>query len=64
MFQVTPTPYNGPACDPVRAQAPRSAGILTLLGDASVRLVSSGVSPNTWWAACTPANGDLLGPDW
>jgi hypothetical protein len=64
MFQVTPTPWSGSACDPGRAQAPRSAGILTLLGDASVRLVSSGVSATTWWNACTPGDGQVLGSDW
>jgi prepilin-type N-terminal cleavage/methylation domain-containing protein len=64
IFQVTPTPWKGAACDPARAQAPRSAGILTLLGDASVRLVNSGVSPTTWWNACTPADGQALGSDW
>jgi prepilin-type N-terminal cleavage/methylation domain-containing protein len=64
VFQTTPTPFDGPACDPARAQAPRSAGILTLVGDGSVRLVSPGVSGATWWAACTPAKGDPLGSDW
>jgi prepilin-type N-terminal cleavage/methylation domain-containing protein len=34
------------------------------MADGSVRGVSPGVSPGTWWAACTPADGDLLGPDW
>jgi prepilin-type N-terminal cleavage/methylation domain-containing protein len=64
LFQVTPLPYDGPACDPARAQAPRAAGILVLLGDGSSRLVASGTSAATWWAACTPARGDLLGADW
>ena len=61
-FQAMPT--QGSDCNPYLAQAPRSAGILTLMGDATVRLVSSGVSGSTWWAACTPANGDMLGSDW
>jgi hypothetical protein len=34
------------------------------MGDASVRLVAQGISQTTWWYAWTPANGDLLGPDW
>jgi hypothetical protein len=62
-FQVAPIPVGG-TCDPALAQAPRAGGILALLGDASVRLVSSGVSGTTWWAACTPANGEVLGSDW
>jgi prepilin-type N-terminal cleavage/methylation domain-containing protein len=64
IFQVKPTPWQGSACDPSRAQAPRMGGILVLLGDASSRLVSQGVSPATWWAACTPSGGDSLGNDW
>jgi prepilin-type N-terminal cleavage/methylation domain-containing protein len=64
LFQNNPMPWSGSACIPYLAQAPRAGGILTLLGDASVRMVSSGVSAATWWAACTPANGDMLGSDW
>jgi prepilin-type N-terminal cleavage/methylation domain-containing protein len=63
-FQNMPSPPSGPACDPALAQAPRAGGILTLLGDASVRVVSSGVSGTTWWYACTPAGGEVLPSDW
>jgi hypothetical protein len=34
------------------------------LADASVRTLSSGMSGTTWWAAVTPACGEVLGPDW
>jgi prepilin-type N-terminal cleavage/methylation domain-containing protein len=47
-----------------RATSPHAGGIMTALGDGSVRLVSQGVSPATWWAAMTPAGGEVLGPDW
>jgi prepilin-type N-terminal cleavage/methylation domain-containing protein len=63
-FQVTPLPFTGPACIPYLAQAPRPGGILTLLGDGSVKTCSAGMSGNTWWAACTPAGGETLGGDW
>jgi prepilin-type N-terminal cleavage/methylation domain-containing protein len=63
-FQVMPTPWKGSACTPYLAQAPRPGGCLGLLGDASVRLLGSDMSGTTWWAACTPANGDMLGSDW
>jgi prepilin-type N-terminal cleavage/methylation domain-containing protein len=62
-FQVRPTPHTGPACDPTLAQAPRAGGILVLLGDGSVRLMGAGVRGDVWWAACTPAGGEVSG-DW
>jgi prepilin-type N-terminal cleavage/methylation domain-containing protein len=64
-FQVLPT-FSGSqsTCDPRYATAPRAAGILVTLGDGSVRLVAAGIAPNTWWAACTPNGGEVLGNDW
>jgi prepilin-type N-terminal cleavage/methylation domain-containing protein len=68
MFLVQPLPIsscpfsNAPQNDV--AVSPHTGGILTGLGDGSVRLVSQGVSPNTWWAAMTINGGDLLGNDW
>jgi prepilin-type N-terminal cleavage/methylation domain-containing protein len=64
-FQVQPT-FGGAnsTCDPRYATAPRAAGILVGLGDGSVRLVNASISPNTWWAACTPNGGEVLGSDW
>jgi prepilin-type N-terminal cleavage/methylation domain-containing protein len=64
-FQVQPTFSGGNAtCDPRYATAPRAAGLLAGLGDGSVRLIASSISPTTWWAACTPAGGEVLGSDW
>jgi hypothetical protein len=64
-FQVNPTTTGTTAtCDPRLASAPRSAGILAGLGDGSVRFVSASVDPNTWWSACTPDQGEVLGGDW
>jgi prepilin-type N-terminal cleavage/methylation domain-containing protein len=51
-------------CDYRLASAPRSSGIMVCMGDGSVRLVSSGVSGSTWWAALTPDGGEVLGNDW
>ena len=48
-------------CRPV---APHSVVINAALCDGSVRTISSGVSGSTFYAACTPNNGDLLGSDW
>jgi len=64
-FQSNPTwSSTTSTCDPRLASAPRSSGILVALGDGSVRHVSSGVNPTTWWQACTPDQGEVLGNDW
>jgi hypothetical protein len=61
-FQTRPTPGN--SCNPRLPQGLSSGGIYVLLGDGSVRSVSSGVSVATWHAAITPAGGEVLGSDW
>ncbi len=55
---------NPSSCDGNRASTPHSGGINVALGDGSVRFVSAGVTPTTWWAAMTPAGGETLGSDW
>jgi prepilin-type N-terminal cleavage/methylation domain-containing protein/prepilin-type processing-associated H-X9-DG protein len=61
LFQVTPTPGT---CDRFRPSSAHTGGMNVGLGDGSVRFLSQGMSGNTWWAACTPAGGEVLGPDW
>lgn len=61
IFQVQPA---AGACDPSRCSTPHAAGMQVTLADASVRLLSSGISGTTWWAACTPAGEETLGTDW
>jgi prepilin-type N-terminal cleavage/methylation domain-containing protein len=61
-FEVKPTLAQG--CDVGSAQALTSAGVLVAMGDGSTRLVNTGVSWNTWYAALTPNSGDILGNDW
>jgi prepilin-type N-terminal cleavage/methylation domain-containing protein len=61
-FQVQPMPSNG-NCDPTLASTPHSGGIHACMGDGSVRYLSSGISPYTWWYLCTPAGGELIPPD-
>ncbi len=64
-FQVNPTTSGANAtCDPRLASSPRSAGVLVGLGDGSCRMLSASMSPATWWAACTPDQGEVLGNDW
>jgi hypothetical protein len=38
--------------------------VVLALGDGSVRLVSSAMSADTWWKACNPGDGNVLGSDW
>ncbi len=47
-----------------RAVSPHTGGINVGMGDGSARLVAQGISGNTWFAACTPASGEVLGSDW
>lgn len=47
-----------------RAMSAHTGSMQVGLADGSVRGISSGISPATWWAACTPQFGDLLGSDW
>jgi prepilin-type N-terminal cleavage/methylation domain-containing protein len=64
-FQLKPTPYTSTAtCEYRLPSSPHTGGIMVLMGDGSSRLVSQGVSGTTWWAACTPAGGEVLGSDW
>jgi hypothetical protein len=46
------------------AQTPHVGGMLTGMGDGSVRVVSPTISEWTYWAAVTPAGSESLGPDW
>ncbi len=50
--------------DPRIPQTPHAAGMLTALMDGSVRTVSPSIRPETFWAAVTPAGGEVLGEDW
>jgi prepilin-type N-terminal cleavage/methylation domain-containing protein len=59
---ITPLPI-GQACGN-QPSTGHTGGIMAGMGDGSVHLVAQGISQQTWWFAWTPANGDLLGPDW
>jgi hypothetical protein len=61
IFQVQPREGR---CDPTRASTAHPGGIQVGLADGSVHTLSRGVSGDTWWAAVTPAGGEVLGSDW
>jgi hypothetical protein len=60
-FQPNPRPED---CDPTLASTGHTGGMEVGLADGSVRFVGAAVSGETWWAACTPAGGEVLGADW
>ena len=60
-FQVRPKIAD---CDPRLPQTPFNAGLLVGLADGSVRTLNPAISPGTFWAAVTPAGGEVLGSDW
>ena len=60
-FQVKPPYYQ---CNPYVPQGLSSGGLQVLLGDGSVKLLTSDMSVTTWQHSLTPAAGDQLGSDW
>jgi prepilin-type N-terminal cleavage/methylation domain-containing protein len=64
-FQIQPRPYLGAGgCKPGIASTGHTGGIMACLGDGSVRLCSQGMSPNTWWQAVVPDEGQPPPADW
>jgi prepilin-type N-terminal cleavage/methylation domain-containing protein/prepilin-type processing-associated H-X9-DG protein len=61
IFQVGPVQGG---CDPSRASSAHTGGMNVALADGSVRFLTEGLSGTTWWAAVTPAGGEVLGSDW
>jgi prepilin-type N-terminal cleavage/methylation domain-containing protein len=62
-FQVQPSPFLG-ECDPTRAATAHAGGIQVGLADGSVRTLAPSMSGRTWWAAVTPAGGEVFDSDW
>jgi prepilin-type N-terminal cleavage/methylation domain-containing protein/prepilin-type processing-associated H-X9-DG protein len=65
-FLVQPGNFlsNPGPCDRRLASSGHTGGMNVALADGSVRFLSRSISGTTWWAACTPSGGDLLGSDW
>jgi prepilin-type N-terminal cleavage/methylation domain-containing protein len=60
-FQVGVTPTSANVSYP---QAYSASGLQVALGDGSVRSVPANITTTTWYYACTPASGEVLGDDW
>jgi prepilin-type processing-associated H-X9-DG protein len=56
-FQTAPTV---PKCDPTIPQTPHNGGMVTAMLDGSVRITKSGVSPEVFWSAVTPAGRETV----
>ncbi|HEX4592209.1 MAG TPA: DUF1559 domain-containing protein [Gemmataceae bacterium] len=63
-FQVRPNPWQSTACISTVASTPHPAGIQVGMADGSVRICATGMSPQTWWMAIVPDDGNPFGPDW
>jgi prepilin-type N-terminal cleavage/methylation domain-containing protein len=50
--------------DWLRPNTPHVGGAMVSLTDGSIRTIASSISQPTWWNACLPADGAVLGPDW
>jgi prepilin-type N-terminal cleavage/methylation domain-containing protein len=61
MFQVLPTDAQ---VDRFRPSSSHTGGIPVGMADGSVRFVTQGVSPTTWWYVQTPAGGETIPSDW
>ena len=60
-FQGGPSPQQ---CNWYVTQGGHTACMVVGLCDGSARFVTQGLSAGSWFAACTPANGDIAGSDW
>jgi prepilin-type N-terminal cleavage/methylation domain-containing protein len=64
-FQTRPAPWLAEGgCKPGIASTGHAAGMVVGLGDGSSRLLSAGMSPQIFWMAMVPDDGNVLGPDW
>jgi prepilin-type N-terminal cleavage/methylation domain-containing protein len=62
-FQVQPNPWQT-ACISTVAATSHTGGIQVSIADGSVRTCAPTMSPQTWWMAMVPDDGNVLGKDW
>ncbi len=60
-FQTRPAPDT---CQQNVTQSPHPSVTMVGLGDGSVRSVSPSIATRTWYQACHPYDGSVLGSDW
>jgi prepilin-type N-terminal cleavage/methylation domain-containing protein len=64
MFQVQPNPWQSKNCISTVASTSHPGGIQVALMDGSVRTCGQGMTPQTWWMAMVPDDGNVLGSNW
>jgi prepilin-type N-terminal cleavage/methylation domain-containing protein/prepilin-type processing-associated H-X9-DG protein len=57
-FQSRPVALN--SCNPLLPSTGHFGGINVCMVDGSVRNIITDINPDTWWALCTPAAGDVI----
>jgi hypothetical protein len=60
-FQILPPTGS---CNYQALISPHVGVMIAGLGDGSVRTVSDSISTSTWYYACQPNDGTVLGSDW
>ena len=55
------TTMSANTCSSMRTQAFHSGSMMASFGDGSVRAIRDDIDGQTWWAICTPKEGDLPG---
>ena len=60
-FRVRPDPSD---CDPTLPATGHSGGMNVAMADGHVQAINLTISPETWWALCTPRDGDIPGNDY
>lgn len=60
-FQIAPASAD---CDASVPQAAHATSLNVSMGDGSARQLTAKLSSLTWWHACTPNGGEVLGADW
>jgi prepilin-type N-terminal cleavage/methylation domain-containing protein len=51
-------------CNFYVTQGGHTSSMVVSMCDGSARVAAQGISWQSWFAACTPNNGDIAGPDW
>jgi hypothetical protein len=60
-FQMSPAVAD---CDATIPQTAHIGGMVSAMVDGSVRMLASSISTAVFWAAVTPAGGEVVGADW